>query len=138
METKDLKTALLTFARQRPGFEFANYGDVTAYRADQRKATRQLRDARAIAAAIPDSMPSSYLLNELRSGNRLSLEDGRLDYAAGQYYCLDSARPSHGPSQAPYGPSGRKMWALDKRIRYASGPARPSAVVFNRGILISD
>ena len=84
METKDLKTALLTFARQRPGFKFADYGDIAAYRADQRKATRQLRDARAIAAAIPDGMPVRYLLNQLQSGNRLSLEDGRLDY-----YCLE-------------------------------------------------
>ena len=84
METKDLKTALLTFARQRPGFKFADYGDVTAYRADVRRATRQLNDARAIAAAIPDGMPVRYLLNQLQSGNRLSLEDGRLDY-----YCLE-------------------------------------------------
>ena len=89
METKDIKAALLAFARQRPGFKFAGYGDIAAYRADVRRATRQLNDARAIAAAIPDSMPSSYLLNELRSGNRLSLDGNRLSYTAGQYYCTE-------------------------------------------------
>lgn len=78
MKTQDLKAALLTFAYQRPGFEFADYNSASVYRRDARKATRQLNDARAIAAAIPDTMPADYLLKELQSGNRLSLEDGRL------------------------------------------------------------
>ena len=89
MKTQDLKAALLTFARQRPGLEYGNYNSASAYRADVRKATCQLYDARAIANAIPDTMPAHYLLDRLQNGGRLSLEGGRLTYIAGQYYCLE-------------------------------------------------
>ena len=130
METKDLKTALLTFARQRPGFEFANYGDVTAYRADVRRATRQLNDARAIAAAIPDGMPVRYLLNQLGSGNRLSLEDGRLDYAAGQYYCLEfRAAVARALANALW-----MFWAEDVKAGEADKIRARARATFGRGI----
>ena len=130
METKDIKAALLAFARQRPGFEFANYGDVTAYRADVRRATRQLNDARAIAAAIPDGMPVRYLLNQLGSGNRLSLEDGRLDYAAGQYYCLEfRAAVARALANALW-----MFWAEDAGPGEADTVRKRARAVFGRGI----
>ena len=138
METKDIKAALLAFARQRPGFEFANYGDVTAYRADVRRATRQLNDARAIAAAIPDTMPADYLLKELQSGNRLSLEDGRLDYAAGQYYyytagqyyCIEfRAAVARALANALW-----MFWAEDVKAGEADKIRARARAVFGRGI----
>ena len=130
METKDIKAALLAFARQRPGFEFVNYGGITAYRADVRKATRQLNDARAIAAAIPDTMPADYLLKELQSGNRLSLEDGRLDYAAGQYYCLEfRAAVARALANALW-----TFWAEDAGPGEADTVRKRARAVFGRGI----
>ena len=130
METKDIKAALLAFARQRPGFKFADYGDIAAYRADQRKATRQLRDARAIAAAIPDGMPVRYLLNQLGSGNRLSLEDGRLDYAAGQYYCLEfRAAVARALASALWA-----LWAEDVGPGQADKIRARARATFGRGI----
>ena len=130
MKTQDLKAALLTFARQRPGFEFANYGDVTAYRADVRRATRQLNDARAIAAAIPDSMPSSYLLNEIRSGNRLSLDGNRLSYTAGQYYCIEfRAAVARALASALWA-----LWAEDVGPGQADTVRKRARATFGRGI----
>ena len=130
METKDIKAALLAFARQRPGFKFADYGDIAAYRADVRRATRQLNDARAIAAAIPDGMPVRYLLNQLGSGNRLSLEDGRLDYAAGQYYCLEfRAAVARALANALW-----TFWAEDVGPGQADTVRKRARATFGRGI----
>ena len=130
MKTQDLKAALLTFAYQRPGFKFADYGDIAAYRADVRRATRQLNDARAIAAAIPDTMPADYLLKELQSGNRLSLEDGRLDYAAGQYYCLEfRAAVARALASALWA-----LWAEDVGPGQADTVRKRARATFGRGI----
>ena len=130
METKDIKAALLAFARQRPGFKFADYGDIAAYRADVRRATRQLNDARAIAAAIPDSMPSSYLLNEIRSGNRLSLDGNRLSYTAGQYYCIEfRAAVARALANALW-----TFWAEDAGPGEADTVRKRARAVFGRGI----
>ena len=130
METKDLKTALLTFARQRPGFKFANYGDVTAYRADVHRATRQLTAARAIAAAIPDTMPADYLLKELQSGNRLSLDGNRLDYTVGQYFALEfRAAVARALANALW-----TFWAEDAGPGEADTVRKRARAVFGRGI----
>ena len=130
METKDIKAALLAFARQRPGFKFADYGDIAAYRADVRRATRQLNDARAIAAAIPDSMPSSYLLNDLRSGNRLSLDGNRLSYTAGQYYCIEfRAAVARALANALW-----MFWAEDVKAGEADKIRARARATFGRGI----
>ena len=130
METKDIKAALLAFARQRPGFKFADYGDIAAYRADVRRATRQLNDARAIAAAIPDGMPVRYLLNQLGSGNRLSLEDGRLDYTVGQYFALEfRAAVARALASALWA-----LWAEDVGPGQADTVRKRARATFGRGI----
>ena len=130
METKDIKAALLAFARQRPGFKFADYGDIAAYRADVRRATRQLNDARAIASAIPDGMPVRYLLNQLGSGNRLSLDGNRLDYTVGQYFALEfRAAVARALASALWA-----LWAEDVGPGQADTVRKRARATFGRGI----
>jgi hypothetical protein len=44
--------ALDRWIRQRPGLEFGNYGDVSAYRSEMRSITKDLHDARTLLAAV--------------------------------------------------------------------------------------
>lgn len=44
--------ALRKFMNQRSGIEFGNYGDVKAFRAEQRSITRDLREARELMRAV--------------------------------------------------------------------------------------
>lgn len=87
--------ALAAFIRSRPGLEFANYGDVTAYRSEQRSIARAKRDAETLLSAVNwrDGIDADALLRAARSSfsGRLSIterDDGRvaIDYCAGQYY----------------------------------------------------
>ena len=77
------------FIESRPGFEPGNYGNYRDLRADQRRATRQLHDARALLAYVDkrDSITAEMLLAHLNSG-RLTWDRalGQLDYTTGQYY----------------------------------------------------
>ena len=51
--------ALEGFIRQRPGLEFGNYGDRTAYFSEMRRITMQRHDAeRLIRAVALSSMPA--------------------------------------------------------------------------------
>jgi hypothetical protein len=74
---------LMNFARTRPGFEYANYGDVGLYRSDVRRATRQLADARYLGryCELFDITPDFSAF-----GGRLQLDGGKLYYCTGQYY----------------------------------------------------
>lgn len=80
--------ALKQFIEQRPGFEFANYGDASSYRADYRRALRDLHDARALLRYC-EMRPSIDVANP-RLWHRLTLtltDDGyRADYCTGQYF----------------------------------------------------
>lgn len=80
--------AIRQFIEQRPGFEFANYGDAASYRADYRRALRDLHDARVLLRFCELS-PSIDVVNP-RLWHRLTLtltEDGyRADYCTGQYF----------------------------------------------------
>ena len=86
-------TALGAWIRQRPGLEFGNYGDVSAYRSEMRCITRQLHDARTLLAAVSwrDSITADDLLAAARAySGRLSIteKDGgvQIDYCTGQYW----------------------------------------------------
>lgn len=104
MEPDNLKTAicdaLAAFIRSRPGFDPHNYGDAASYRADQRTAARQKRDAETMLAAVRwrDSITGADLIEAARGG-RLTIEVNpagtvggimrpvvRIDYCTGQYY----------------------------------------------------
>ena len=87
MNTPELKALLRAFVAQRPGFDYRNYGTVSAYRADQKRAMRDKADALALINAFPDEAARGFLEKHL--DGRLSLEGGQLDYTPGQYYCTE-------------------------------------------------
>jgi hypothetical protein len=87
--------ALAAFAAQRPGLEFGNYGDVSAYRAEMRAITKDLHTFRTLLAAV--QWRTSIGETELRAAfrdafsGRLTLSDKpdgsvELDYCTGQYF----------------------------------------------------
>lgn len=96
--TKSEICALLrAFINQRPGLDFANYGDVSSYRAEVRGITRQRADALQLLRAV--ELRDSITADDIRAAfprafmGRLSLvEDdkgARLAYCAGQYWCTE-------------------------------------------------
>lgn len=74
MSTDTLKTsicdALAAFIRQRPGFDYSNYGDAASYRADSRRASLQKRDAETLLQAVRwrDSISGADILEAARGG----------------------------------------------------------------------
>ena len=66
--------ALRKFARQRPGLDFANYGDMRPYRADLRGITRDLSHANTLLAAVEHSGIDAAAILRAADGGRLTLE----------------------------------------------------------------
>ena len=88
-EREKILSALDGFMSQRPGLEFANYGDVSAYRSESRAITQDLHHARRLLAAV--SWRSSITADNLKEAfrafsGRLSWDGSRLDYCTGQYF----------------------------------------------------
>lgn len=54
--TTPTKSALITllanWIKQRPGLEFGNYGNASAYRSEMRNITRQRHDAETLLASV--------------------------------------------------------------------------------------
>lgn len=85
----ELCAMLAAFISQRPGLDFANYGDVSAYRSESRQITADMHDAFALldAVAARDSLTADDMRAVLMGSGRLTLsEDGRLGYCTGQYF----------------------------------------------------
>lgn len=85
----ELLALLSAFINQRPGLEYANYGDPTSYRAESRSITADGHDARALLAAVSwrDSISADAIRAALQGSGRLTLSDaGRLEYCTGQYF----------------------------------------------------
>ena len=95
MQKTDLIETLRAFAAQRPGLEWANYGDAASYRAESRDITRDLNHARQLLRAVEwrDSITAEDILSAARGAysGRLSIREGKegkpvIDYCAGQYF----------------------------------------------------
>jgi hypothetical protein len=89
--------ALRKWVAQRPGLEFANYGDAAAYRAEARSITRDLREAEVLLDAVAwrtSSIDADALKAALCSAysGRLSWDGERLDYCTGQYWPTEYRR----------------------------------------------
>lgn len=90
------KTQMLYMLRawidQRPGLEYSNYGDPTAYRSEYRKIQQQKKDALELLYAVErSSMTDEQLFAGFRafSGRLQIVPDGteyRLEYCTGQYW----------------------------------------------------
>ena len=92
---EQIVTLLYAWIAQRPGLDFANYGDVANYRSESRRITRQGHDARQLVRAVEmSSMTAEQLLEGFRAySGRLTIEEHptkpgsfRLDYCTGQYW----------------------------------------------------
>jgi hypothetical protein len=93
----NIPALLRTFAEQRPGLEFGNYGDIKAYRAESRSITRDLHDARTILAACDNLAPEHWAEGFRAFSGRLTLttrDDGSqtLGYCTGQYFPTEYRR----------------------------------------------
>lgn len=86
------KEAIAQFISSRPGFDFNNYGDIPAYRADVAEAGRQLNDARKLLRYVEMAGIPITDANFRSFGGRLSFDGVKLDYCAGQYYPLEYRR----------------------------------------------
>ena len=89
--------ALRKWINQRPGLEFGNYGDVSAYRSELRSITRDLQHARAMVnyVAWHDSITAEMILHAAGSGRLTLTADGdkvRIDYVTGQYWPTEYRR----------------------------------------------
>ena len=94
------KTALLEtlhrWVRQRPGLEYCNYGDPTAYRSEMRSITKDRHHAEALLSYVAprDSITAEMILEASRRSfsGRLKItpsDDGEkfsIDYCTGQYF----------------------------------------------------
>lgn len=98
MTTKNnIIAALYKFTSQRPGLEFANYGDVSAYRSELRSITKDLRHARELLAAVEhdDDITAEHLIKAAGSGRlSVTLEGDKvtLDYCTGQCWPTEYRR----------------------------------------------
>ena len=83
--------ALDAWIRQRPGLDYGNYGDWSAYRSEVRSIGKDLQHARALLRYVEwhDSITADMILTAAQSG-RLSIKvEGdkvRVDYCTGQYW----------------------------------------------------
>lgn len=83
---------LANWIKQRPGLDFANYGEVSAYRSEMRNITKQRHDAEALlsAVAIDDDITANDILAAFPQAfsGRLSFDADkqRLSYCTGQYW----------------------------------------------------
>jgi hypothetical protein len=94
MSKSSILSALSAFVAQRPGLEFANYGDRSAYFAEVRSITKDLHDFRALSRAVElrGSISDADILKAAQSafsGRLTIIQDGdtvKVDYCTGQYF----------------------------------------------------
>ena len=91
VDKSTIVAALDAWIRQRPGLDYGNYGDWSAYRSEMRSIGKDLQHARAMLnyVAWHDSITAEMILSAAQSG-RLSIKvEGdkvRVDYCTGQYW----------------------------------------------------
>jgi len=96
MDTRkhDILQAITAHVRQRPGLDFANYGDVRLYRSEMRQITRDRHDFDALLSAVQwrDSITADSILAATRAySGRLTVTEGEdrkvnVEYCTGQYF----------------------------------------------------
>lgn len=93
--------ALRKFMNQRSGIEFGNYGDVKAFRAEQRSITKDLREARELMRAVElsDGITADDLVKAAQGayGGRLTITVlvgavVSVTYCTGQYFPTEYRR----------------------------------------------
>lgn len=80
---------LIKFVNQRPGLDFANYGDSRAYNAESREITKDRNDFFELLAWAQSRIADfdrKLTFNLENTGGRLLLKDGEIVYHTGQYF----------------------------------------------------
>lgn len=82
---------LTEFVNQRPGLDFANYGDSKSYNSESREITKDRSDffeLLSLFLARYEGAANEKLEFNLRNSNGrlVLLENGRLEYTTGQYF----------------------------------------------------
>ena len=92
---QNLLNCIRAFIRQRAGLEFGNYGDVSAYRSEQRSITKDRHHAEALIASVAwrDSITAEDIISASQRAysGRLTIErtadaSFKIDYCVGQYF----------------------------------------------------
>lgn len=91
--------ALRSWINQRPGLEYANYGDPSAYRSEVRSIGQDLKHARELLAAVAwrDGITDKDLIDASRRAysGRLTIDTSKgvsIDYCTGQYWPTEYRR----------------------------------------------
>ena len=95
MEKTEILSALRAFVRQRPGLDFANYGDIKAYRAEVRSITKDLHHAEELLRAVElRSIDADAILKAATSRLEIKQTDNgiRVHWCAGQYWPTEYRR----------------------------------------------
>lgn len=108
---------LTAFVNQKPGLNWADYGDSRAYNQESREITRDRGDYLelvSIAAGRVEDLPGK-VYEALKGDGRLCIgKDGRLEYTPGQYWCTEyrpaAARVIAGIVRQEF---GRGEWGTD-------------------------
>lgn len=90
--TKTTVEKLQKFVSQRAGLDYANYGDLRSFRAEQREITKDLHDFRellSLAFVRMDNLNERLTEYLEKSSGRLTLKDGKLEYCTGQYFPVE-------------------------------------------------
>lgn len=94
-DKENLLQCLRAFIKQRPGLEFANYGDVSAYRSELRSVTKARHHAETLLNAVAwrDSITADDIIGASKGAysGRLTIartDTGgfKIDYCTGQYF----------------------------------------------------
>lgn len=92
--------ALRAFIAQRPGLEFGNYGDVSAYRSEMRSITKDLHTARTLLSAIEwrDSITAD-MIEEAAKNGRLSFVQVTKDAQTVDHYAIEYTTGQYWPTE---------------------------------------
>lgn len=98
---ENILQALSVFIKSRPGLEFGNYGDASAYRSELRGITKDRHHAEELLASVGwrESITAEQLIEAAKHAfsGRLSITltptgGAVVDYCAGQYYPTEYRR----------------------------------------------
>jgi hypothetical protein len=89
--------SMRTFAHQRPGLEYGNYGDRTSYQSEMRAITKDLHQARELLRYVElrDSITGDDIITASKnaySGRLTIAADATIDYCTGQYWPTEYRR----------------------------------------------
>lgn len=80
---------LVKFVNQRPGLDFCNYGDISAYRQESREITKDKHDFNellTLALRRVDNLNAKLVDLLSNTSGRLILKGDTLEYCTGQYF----------------------------------------------------